>query len=367
LQGAWIRDEEEQRRRRCDRFGPALMRLRKEQGLTRRELADLFRIGGKKPARIIKHIEEDGFYSSQAFPAGLTAVLVKDEERQTRLLRLWQERRGHFHRRRLSEPHAQLRLARELYGFELGDMEPILGYSRLEYQRIERGVTPLGDSARARVLQAIHQAGRRRVEELLRRRQAQCDERTAWAAPPSVSAVVELLAQREGGLVPLTRRLRQAGVRGTWAVRLRRIARSAEVPPWPLIQQIAAACGVTDLSAARVDWEERYRARLRRCCASPLAVEIRLLIAETASTLRAFSRKVGLDCSVLLRDLQHMDRDEPGRWFHVERILRAVGLGADDERWREIHALWYTAAERRKGNHALPPRRLPVSRNGSSS
>ena len=44
--------------------------------MSRRELADLFGVGGKKPARIIKYIEEDGFYSMQAYPAGLVAVLA---------------------------------------------------------------------------------------------------------------------------------------------------------------------------------------------------------------------------------------------------------------------------------------------------
>ena len=36
-------------------FGKGLQRLRKQQGISRRELADLFGIGGKKPARIIKY------------------------------------------------------------------------------------------------------------------------------------------------------------------------------------------------------------------------------------------------------------------------------------------------------------------------
>src|SRR5262249_43140824 len=79
-----------------DGFGPRVQQLRKEQGMTRRQLADLFGIGGKKPARIIKYIEEDGFYSAQAHPAGLAALLCSARALQARLLQLWQERRKQF-------------------------------------------------------------------------------------------------------------------------------------------------------------------------------------------------------------------------------------------------------------------------------
>src|SRR4029077_13774131 len=145
LKGLWTRDEAAGRRERKDGFGPRLQQLRKPQGVARRALADLFGIGGKKPARIIKYIEEDGFYSAQAHPAGLAAFLGGGTPEEPRLLQLWQQRRRQFHRRHRPETRIDLRLARELYGFELPDMEPVLGYSNLEYQKIERGVSPLLD------------------------------------------------------------------------------------------------------------------------------------------------------------------------------------------------------------------------------
>ena len=43
-----------------------------------------------------------------------------------------------------------------------------------------------------------------------------------------------------------------------------------------------------------------------------------------------------------------LDRDLPVKWYHVERILKALGLSPDGERWRELRAWWYTSAERRK-------------------
>jgi len=43
------------------------------------------------------------------------------------------------------------------------------------------------------------------------------------------------------------------------------------------------------------------------------------------------------------------------RWFHVERILTALALPRDGERWREIHGLWYTAHERRRKTAAHHP------------
>jgi hypothetical protein len=58
---------------------------------------------------------------------------------------------------------------------------------------------------------------------------------------------------------------------------------------------------------------------------------------------------------VLVREFQRIDRDEPLRWFHLERILRAIGLPPEGERWREIRALWATADSRRKRAPAAQP------------
>lgn len=348
LHKLWTRDVESQNGDHALGFGGRVKQLRKQKGVSRRELADLFGVGGKKPARIIKHIEEDGFYSAQAYPAGLVAILTEDEKLRERTLDLWRQRRRQFHRRRRPEIRAELRLTRELYGFGLTEMEPILGYSRIEYQRIERGVTPLAETACERIVQAIDRAGRARVAELLQRRCLCEAERVAWRSPPTARALVTLLARREGGLIPLMRFLRRAGLKGLWTGRLRAIAHGTEVPPWRVLQQIGEACEVPDLSQAQLDWSERFRAALQRECPSPLGVELRLLISEVATTLRGFSPRLGFNYSVLVRDLQRIDRDEPVRWFHVERILRAAGVPEDDHRWREVHSLWYTAADRNR-------------------
>jgi transcriptional regulator with XRE-family HTH domain len=343
-----------------DGFGPRLEQLRKQRGLTRRELADLFGIGGKKPARIIKYIEEDGFYSAQGYPAALAALLARTAAEQERLLGLWRERRRQFHRRRRPETRTELRLAREQYGYVVQDMEAILGYTGLEYQRIERGITPLAETARERILQAVHLAGRRRVEALLREKEARDAEGQAWQRPPSLRALVTLLARREGGLIPLARHLRRAGVRGFWTGRLRALAQGREVPSWDVLERMARACGVVDLTEARREWAELYRGQLQQGHRSPLGVELRLLIAGVAPTLRAFSGRLGFNCSVLIRDLQRIDRDEPVRWFHVERILKAVGVAPEDDRWREVHALWYTAGDRRPKTHQNGTARRPA-------
>jgi transcriptional regulator with XRE-family HTH domain len=357
LKRLWAEGERAQNGQLHSGFGPRLQQLRKRQGVSRRELADLFGIGGKKPARIIKYIEEDGFYSAQAHPAGLAALLAGGTPEEARLLKRWRERRLQFHRRHSPRMQTDLRLARELYGFELKEMEPLLGYTSLEYQKIERGVTPVWDSARQRILEAIQQAGRRRIEELLQRRRVRAAERDAWQAPPSLAELIGLLARREGGLIPLARTLRRAGVAGLCASRLRTIGRGKEIPAWPVLEQIGRACGVADLGEVRQDWRERYRAQLQGGGRSPLGVEVRLLIGEVSGTVRGFSPRLGFNYSVLIRDLQRLDRDEPVRWFHVERILRAAGLPADGASWREIHALWYTAAERRKKTSNGTPRR----------
>jgi transcriptional regulator with XRE-family HTH domain len=344
LKRLWTQGRKEHAPR--DRFGTRLAQLRKTCGISRRQLADLFSIGGKKPARIIKYIEEDGFYSVKAYPAGLAAVLTDEPAEQNRLLELWQERRRQFHRRHRPETRIELRLARERYGFELPDMEPILGYSRAEYQRIERGVLPLLETAVARILQALHEAGQRRVVALLQQRSDRAAQDAAWKAPPSVAAMINLLARREGGLIPLTRFLKQAGVRGLWAGRLRAIVRGEEMPAWKVVELIAQVCGVMDLTEMRRDWARHYRAQLQAQFRSPLAVELRILIAQVAATLRDFSPKLGFHYSVLIRDLQRINTDHPLPWFHIERILTAIGLPYGDERWKEIHALWYTTRER---------------------
>jgi transcriptional regulator with XRE-family HTH domain len=351
LKHLWTQGREEHAPR--DGFGMRVAHLRKTRGSSRRELADLFGIGGKKPARIIKYIEEDGFYSAKAYPAGLAAVLTDDPAEQNRLLELWQDRRKQFHRRHRPETRIDLRLARERYGFELQDMEPILGYDRAEYQRIERGVIPLLETALARILQAIHQAGRRRVAAVLQQRSERAAQCAAWKAPPSVAAMIKLLARREGGLIPLTRSLKKAGLRGLWAGRLRAIVGGKEIPAWKVLELIAQVCGVIDLTEVRRDWARLYRVQLQGRFRSPLAVELRILIAQVAATLRDFSPKLSFHYSVLIRDLQHINSDQRVPWFHVERILTAAGLPDGDERWKEIHALWYTSRERNGRAHTL--------------
>lgn len=366
LQDLWECDRAHQQQRMQTSFGLRVQKLRKRQGISRREIADLFGIGGKKPARIIKYIEEDGFYSTQAYPAGLAAVLASSASERERLLDLWQARRSSFHRRRRPEMHIDLRLARERYGFEPRDMEAILGYSNLEYQRIERGVQPVLDAARERILQAIHAAGQKRVEQLLEHRRQGLVERTAWRTPPSAPALVALLAEREGGLIPLMRCLKRAGLKGLWVGRLRALARGTHVPSWPVLERIARACGIQELTEVRRDWRERFRAQLEQKCPSPLGIDLRLLIAEAYPTLRSFSPRLGLNYSVLVRDLQRIDRDEPVRWFHVERIVRSLGIAGDSDHWREIHGLWSTAQMRRPKTQAQNLRGpAPIRVNGT--
>lgn len=352
LHKLWLSNEQEQHGRSANTFGLRLKALREQQGIERRALADLFGIKGKKPARIIKYIEEDGLYSMQAHPAGLIAVLAGRSEAASKLLELWLERRRIFHRRHRPEMRLDLRLARETYGFELRDIAPVLGYNAREYQKIEGGVEPLLDTARERILKAIHQAGQHRVESLLAHRRSLQARSLRWRAPRSVQELILLLSEREGGLAPLARMLRQSpGLEGVSTVRLRAIARGEEIPAWCLLAHIGHACAVEDLTIAHHDWAERFRNELQTWCKSPLGIELRILVAEIAPSLRAFSPRLGFNYSVLTREFQRIDRDESIRWFHIERILTAAGLPVDSERWREIRGLWSTSETRRKRAH----------------
>ena len=347
LKTMWQKNAREQQRQARESFGERLLKLREQRGQSRRELADLFRIGGKKPARIIKHIEEDGMYSMQAFPAGLVALLTPDTDEQSRLLDLWREHRRLFHCRRRPETRVDVRLAREQYGFEIPQAAKFLGYTNLEYQKIERGIEHLLESATSRIITGIHQAGQTRIQELFQY-QRECETaRQAWKNPGSISELIERLAQREGGLLPLVRSLHGTRSQKGWTRRLRAIGRGEELPSWPELTQIARAGGVVDLNSAHRDWLNRYRAELTSHGHPPLATELRLLIAEVAPTLREFSSRLPFHYAVLIRDLQRMGRKQRIKWFHVERILAAAKLPAECERWRLIHSLWLPLNPRR--------------------
>ncbi len=400
LRELWQEDYRRQKDEGLHAFGLRLKKLREQQSVTRREMSDLFLVGGKKPARIIKHIEEDGHYSQQAFPAGLIALLADsliapeenfqlEADRATprnghaktpnngtaysinaavsaddesgddcenavitdvasrlaieeclELRTLWEQRRIRFHLRHRPEMQLDLRLQREFFGFDVNDAAQVLGYTSLEYQKIERGIEQLSDSARSRILQALAEAGHRKVAEIFKRRSRRDSKRVAWKSPGSVSEMIQLLAVREGGLVPLSRKLRDANLAGISPPRLRSYLQEEETPSWSLLHGIAESCGVTRLGDVHINWIHRYREQLKRKSDSLLAVELRLLIAEVAPTLRAFAKRLPFNYSVLLRDLYRVEAKQPIKWPHVERLLRAAGLPSSSERWRVIVRLW---------------------------
>ena len=107
------------------------------------------------------------------------------------------------------------------------------------------------------------------------------------------------------------------------------------------MERIGLACSVEDLNSVQSDWRDQYRTRLEGNGCSPLAIEVRLLIAEVATTAREFSGRLGVSPSVLVRDLQRLDRGKAVKWFHVERILSAAQVVEHDRRWARIHAWWY--------------------------
>ncbi|HVX12505.1 MAG TPA: helix-turn-helix domain-containing protein [Pirellulales bacterium] len=351
LKDCWNRDVAAQREGQKDEFGPEIRRLRVKRGLRRRELADLFGVGGKKPARIIKYVEEDGYYSVCVFPAGLAAVLTDDAQEQQRLLFLWRRRRSQFIRRRRPETRGDLRLQREVFGLTLDDVPEVLGYSSLEYQRIERGVEPLSESAGQRILEAFARAGRERVAALMARRQARLRDASAWQSPSSAAELISLLAQRESGLAPLARQLKRAGCRGVSVPRLRAVARGEDLPAWCWLKEVARLMKVGDLGPLREDWQERYRQGLQGAKLPPLAVEVRMLLAEAANSVREFSQRLPFNYSVLVRDLGRIDRGQSIAWFHIERLLAAAGMATHHDRWQEIRILWCTAENQLKRRH----------------
>ncbi len=357
----WQRDFQEQKNDGLHVFGLKLKKLREKLGVERREVSDLFLVGGKKPARTIKHIEEDGHYSQLAFPAGLVALLTDYEktlpasqsekdalgvtyflqtETAKELRDLWEQRRIRFHLRHRPEMRLDLRLEREYYGFDVPQAAKILGYTSLEYQKVERGIETITDSSNKRILAAYKLAGHRRVAEVFQRRIDRDVRRLNWQSPTTVADMLLLLAEREGGVVTLSRVLQEAKLYGTSTPQVRGYIDGLYNPTWYLMQQIADWGGVTKLGAVHLDWIQRYRAHLKRSCKTMLLVELKLLMFEVSPTMRDFSKRLKFNCSALLRDLYRIEDGELVKWPHIERILRAAGLPDHSERWQVIHRLW---------------------------
>ena len=302
-------------------------------------MADLFGVGGKKPAQLIQSIEEKGCYSAGPTLPGWRPCCAPNRTTGGVCWRCGRSGEA------ISPPASagdaiESALARRLYGFEHRDMEAILAYTPVEYQKIERGVGPLSDAGRARILEAVHRAGQRRVETLLKARDQRDLEREAGASrrrcrpwspcwPPvkEVHSPDTISAPCQG--YQLLARPAAVDRPGTG---------SAPLAPG---YKIGLVCGVPDLSTVLDDWREQYRRRLQVAGCSPPWPEVRLLIAEVATTARAFSRRLGLNPSVLVRDLQRLDKGKGVKWFHVERILTAAGVAPHERRWEQIHAWWY--------------------------
>lgn len=361
LKDLWLYDFQEQKSEGLHDFGLQIKKLREKRNIQRREISDLCLVGGKKPARTIKHIEEDGHYSQLAFPAGLVAIVTEEppppnmngstihcpvkrgvlETPLAKELRSqWEKRRLRFHLRHRPEMQIDLRLAREYYGFDVAEAARQLGYTSLEYQKIERGIEPLSDTARKRILEAYEKVGHQRVAEVFQRRDQRDLKRIAWKTPNTVSEMLTLLAKREGGVVTLARVLKGMGLYGISTPQLRSYILGAVTPSWSLLQQIADKCGIAKLQPVHIDWIKRYRTQLKSKCKTMLCVEIKLLVAELAPTMRAFAKRCSCSPSLLLRDLYRIEDGETVKWKHIERFLRGAGLPDTCERWQVIHGLW---------------------------
>ncbi len=363
LRELWQHDFKQQKEEGLHDFGLMIMKLREKRGISRREVSDLCLVGGKKPARTIKHIEEDGHYSQLAFPAGLVALMTDydrpapppssegplkpeaakgylETETAKQLRELWEQRRLRFHLRHRPEMLLDLRLAREYYGFDVGEAAKVLGYTSLEYQKIERGIETIPESARKRILQAYERAGLMRVAELFQRRTDRDIRRVAWQSPTTVADFLTLLAEREGGVVTLARVLTQAKLYGVSTPQLRSYIFGQVTPSWSLIQEIADWGGVKKLQHVHLDWIRRYRVQLAKKFKRKLSIEIRLLIAEVAPNIRKFGERLPFNCSLVLRDLYRLEDHLPVKWERLERLMRAAGLPPGTDRWQVIHGLW---------------------------
>lgn len=361
LRELWAHDFQEQKSEGLHDFGLRIKKLREKCHIQRREVSDLCLVGGKKPARTIKHIEEDGHYSQLAFPAALVAIVtevpvspasndavvlcpvkrgVLETPLALELRAQWEKRRLRFHLRHRPEMQLDLRLAREYYGFDVAEAAQHLGYTSLEYQKIERGIESLSDTARKRILEAYEKAGHERVAEVFRRRDDRDMRRIAWKSPTTVADMLTLLAKREGGVVTLARMLKSMDLYGISTPQLRGYILGTVTPSWSLLQQIADKCGIEKLQPVHIDWIKRYRTQLKKKCKKMLCVEIKLLVAELAPTMRAFAKRCHCSPSLLLRDLYRIEDGEPVKWKHIERFLLGAGLPDTCERWQVIHGLW---------------------------
>ncbi len=362
LRELWQQDFKQQKDEGLHDFGLRIKKLREKRGISRREVSDLCLVGGKKPARTIKHIEEDGHYSQLAFPAGLVALMTEqdkaasqlasaglkagetngyfDSETAKELRQLWEQRRLRFHLRHRPEMLLDLRLAREYYGFDVAQAAKVLGYTSLEYQKVERGIEPITESARKRILDAYERAGHQRVAELFQRRTDRDVKRLAWQSPTTVADFLTNLAAREGGVVPLCRMLTKAGLYGVSVPQVRSYIFGQFTPTWYLLQQIADHCNVKKLQSVHLDWIRRYRSQVSKKVKRKLTAELKMLIVEVAPNVRRFGERLPFSHTLVLRDFYRIEDGLPVKWERIDRLMRAAGLPQATERWQVIHGLW---------------------------
>ena len=242
-----------------------------------------------------------------------------------------------------------VRAHRILCGVTPQQLADAAGYSKTDILLLERGIRDVSAAEARRIVRLVETFPALKVSEA-RTRLAELN-----ASPKTIIQAIELLKDRHGGYIPLSRLLQDETDRRLSFTpgRLKRIEHGEEVPPLPLLKNLVTRGGTQLTSALVGDWYAcmpKYlltHAKLQ--WRHPLVRGFGIVILEKWSSLRQFWEEQFQDdfsYSIVTRNFQQLNgqrSDFP--WTTVSRYLNAAGVGVSDPRRTFLQQLFYRKDE----------------------
>lgn len=229
-----------------------------------------------------------------------------------------------------------LRWHRILCGVTPGQLANLSGIPKDHLLLVERGNRKVNAAEIKRLLKLIESFPAEKVK------QARARLTELNSPPENARQAVERLRDRHGGYNPLCRLLNDDPERQVsfTPVRLKRIARGAEVPPLPILERMLTRGGSQLVPALIDDWYQRVPDYLRNHpklrWKHPLVRGFGVVVFEKWLSLRHFWEDQFRDdfsYSIITRNFQQLNGNGADyHWATVSRYLNAAGLGSTDPR-----------------------------------
>ena len=310
-----------------------------------------------RPSAEVRRMYQENSFSGQAPAMAAIELVARDavseasgESQKVYLTRLFLEG---VERRLLwkgSGAHGSpLRMHRILCGVTPQQLADAAGYSKAEILLLERGVQEVSAAEVKRLIQLIETFPARKVSEA-RTRLAELN-----SPPTSVRQAVDLLKDRHGGYIALSRLLQdETDQRLSFTpARLKRIERGEEVPTLSLLKILVARGGTQATPELVRDWYERMpqylsdHGKLR--WRHPLARGFGIVVFEKWHNLRQFWKdqfQEDFSYSIVIRNFQQLNgRGYDFPWSTVSRYLNAAGVGVSDPRRTFLQQLFHRKDE----------------------